>query len=138
MAILNPCSHITWFGRTTATRLEQALYTATQASASRTIPPQTQKGINQSWLKIGRRIGTRSSLLQGGGDGVTEETTNIAATPPAEQPIQQATPQKRSKEDKLWTAEYRGSGTFIIHKPKRNPKKLRQLRLKSREPGMRK
>ncbi|MFZ5926697.1 MAG: hypothetical protein ACOYX1_04520 [Acidobacteriota bacterium] len=38
----------------------------------------------------------------------------------------------------LYQAEYLGNGTFIIHKPKRNPRKLRQLRLKSPKPGMRK
>ena len=40
--------------------------------------------------------------------------------------------------EKLYQAEYMGNGTFIIHKPKRNPRKLRQLRLKSPNPGMRK
>ncbi len=38
----------------------------------------------------------------------------------------------------LYQAEYLGNGTFIIRKPKRNPRKLRQLRLKSPNPGMRK
>jgi hypothetical protein len=37
-----------------------------------------------------------------------------------------------------WSAEYIGSGTFIIHKPKRKSRKLRQTRLHSRKPGMRK
>jgi type IV secretory pathway TrbF-like protein len=41
-------------------------------------------------------------------------------------------------EDKLYQAEYLGSGTFIIRKPKRKAKKLRQLRLKSPGKGMRK
>jgi len=40
--------------------------------------------------------------------------------------------------DKLYQAEYLGNGTFIIHKPKRKARKLRQLRLKSPNPGMRK
>lgn len=40
--------------------------------------------------------------------------------------------------DKLYQAEYVGNGTFIIHKPKRKSRKLRQLRLKSPSPGMRK
>ena len=39
--------------------------------------------------------------------------------------------------DKLYKAQYLGSGTFIISKPKRNKRKLRQLRLKSPSPGMR-
>lgn len=38
----------------------------------------------------------------------------------------------------LYRAEYLGNGTFIIRKPKRNPRKLRQLRLKSPNRGMRK
>lgn len=41
-------------------------------------------------------------------------------------------------QDKLYQAEYVGNGTFIIRKPKRNSRKLRQLRLKSPNPGMRK
>lgn len=40
--------------------------------------------------------------------------------------------------EKLYQAEYQGNGTFIIHKPKRKSRKLRQLRLKSPNPGMRK
>lgn len=40
--------------------------------------------------------------------------------------------------EKLYKAEYLGSGTFIISKPKRSKKKLRQLRLKSPNTGMRK
>jgi hypothetical protein len=39
--------------------------------------------------------------------------------------------------DKTYKAEYVGSGTFIISKPKRNKRKLRQLRLKSPNAGMR-
>lgn len=39
--------------------------------------------------------------------------------------------------EKLYQAQYIGSGTFIISKPKRNKRKLRQLRLKSRNAGMR-
>jgi hypothetical protein len=41
-------------------------------------------------------------------------------------------------EDKLYKAEYQGSGTFIISKPKRKPGKLRQTRLKSPQRGARK
>ena len=40
--------------------------------------------------------------------------------------------------DKLYTAEYMGSGTFIISKPKRKKKKLRQNRVKSPQRGARK
>lgn len=41
-------------------------------------------------------------------------------------------------EEKTYRAEYHGSGTFIIHKPKRNRKKLRQSRLKNPQRGARK
>ncbi len=40
--------------------------------------------------------------------------------------------------EKLYKAEYVGSGTFIISKPKRRKTKLRQTRLKNRRPGSRK
>jgi hypothetical protein len=40
--------------------------------------------------------------------------------------------------ENVYRAEYLGSGTFIISKPKRSKKKLRQLRLKSPNTGMRK
>ncbi len=40
--------------------------------------------------------------------------------------------------EKLYQANYLGSGTFIISKPKRNKRKLRQLGLKSPNTGMRK
>lgn len=41
-------------------------------------------------------------------------------------------------DDKLYQAEYVGSGTFIISKPKRKERKLRQSRVKKRVRGMRK
>jgi hypothetical protein len=41
-------------------------------------------------------------------------------------------------DEKLYKAEYQGSGTFLITKPKRKKSKLRQSRLKGRRPGMRK
>jgi hypothetical protein len=41
-------------------------------------------------------------------------------------------------DDKLYRAEYQGSGTFIISKPKRKAAKLRQSRLKSPQRGARK
>lgn len=37
----------------------------------------------------------------------------------------------------LWQAEYIGSGTFVIHKPKRKAAKRRQQRVKNPRPGMR-
>jgi hypothetical protein len=42
------------------------------------------------------------------------------------------------KEDKTYQAEYVGSGTFIITKPKRKKLKLRQSRVKNPGRGMRK
>ncbi|MGH9662892.1 MAG: hypothetical protein ACRD9L_00535 [Bryobacteraceae bacterium] len=41
-------------------------------------------------------------------------------------------------EDKTYKAEYVGSGTFLISKPKRKAHKRRQTKLKSPRPGMRK
>ncbi|MFN7933261.1 MAG: hypothetical protein U0R19_08040 [Bryobacteraceae bacterium] len=41
-------------------------------------------------------------------------------------------------EEKLYKTEYIGSGTFIISKPKRKERKLRQSRVKNRRRGMRK
>jgi hypothetical protein len=41
-------------------------------------------------------------------------------------------------DEKLYKAEYQGSGTFIISKPKRKRHKLRQTRLKNRQRGARK
>lgn len=40
--------------------------------------------------------------------------------------------------ENVYQATYLGSGTFIISKPKRSKKKMRQLRLKSPSVGMRK
>jgi hypothetical protein len=40
--------------------------------------------------------------------------------------------------NKLYRAEYVGSGTFIISKPKRRKAKQRQARLKNPRPGSRK
>ncbi|MBI3680524.1 MAG: hypothetical protein HY235_09025 [Acidobacteria bacterium] len=41
-------------------------------------------------------------------------------------------------DDKTYKAEYLGSGTFNISKPKRKEKKLRQTRVRNRRRGMRK
>jgi hypothetical protein len=41
-------------------------------------------------------------------------------------------------DDKLYKAEYLGSGTFVIRKPKRKKSKTRQSQLKNRERGSRK
>ena len=41
-------------------------------------------------------------------------------------------------DDKLYKAEYQGSGTFLITKPKRKKTKTRQSELKNRRRGSRK
>jgi hypothetical protein len=43
-----------------------------------------------------------------------------------------------TKAEKLYKAEYIGSGTFIISKPKRKKTKMRQTRLKNLKRGSRK
>lgn len=45
---------------------------------------------------------------------------------------------KQLADEKLYKAEYLGSGTFIISKPKRSKKKLSQSRKKSPQRGARK
>ena len=40
--------------------------------------------------------------------------------------------------EKTYSAEYLGSGTFVIHKPKRKAAKRRQSKLKSPRRGARK
>jgi hypothetical protein len=41
-------------------------------------------------------------------------------------------------EDKLYKAEYLGSGTFVFSKPKRRKHKMRQSQLKNPQRGSRK
>jgi hypothetical protein len=41
-------------------------------------------------------------------------------------------------DEKLYQAEYLGSGTFIISKPKRKARKIRQSKLKNPQRGARK
>ncbi|MGO9262731.1 MAG: hypothetical protein ACLQU1_41605 [Bryobacteraceae bacterium] len=41
-------------------------------------------------------------------------------------------------DDKLYQAEYLGSGTFVISKPKRKKAKIRQSQLKNPQRGSRK
>lgn len=41
-------------------------------------------------------------------------------------------------EDKVYKAEYLGSGTFVISKPKRKKMKVRQSQLKNPQRGSRK
>lgn len=43
-----------------------------------------------------------------------------------------------TKAERLYKAEYIGSGTFIISKPKRKKTKMRQTRLKNLKRGSRK
>jgi hypothetical protein len=43
-----------------------------------------------------------------------------------------------AQNEKLYSAEYIGSGTFIISKPGRKKRKLRQSRVKSPQRGARK
>jgi len=45
---------------------------------------------------------------------------------------------EQENQEKLYQAEYQGSGTFIISKPKRKPRKLRQSRVKKPNRGSRK
>jgi len=45
---------------------------------------------------------------------------------------------KQDKLDKLYKAEYIGSGTFIISKPRRKKAKMRQTALKNPRRGSRK
>ena len=44
----------------------------------------------------------------------------------------------KDKGEKLFQAQYLGSGTFIITKPKRQPRKLNQSKVKSPQRGARK
>jgi hypothetical protein len=48
-----------------------------------------------------------------------------------------ATPEPAKQKENLYRAEYLGSGTFIVTKPKRKPAKLRQSRLKGTVRGAR-
>ena len=52
---------------------------------------------------------------------------------PAEAGVQEGQSQKKE----VWKAVYMGSGTFIISKPKRNRKKLRESRLHNPKRRMR-
>jgi hypothetical protein len=45
---------------------------------------------------------------------------------------------EKEADEKLYTAVYHGSGTFVISKPKRKGPKLRQSRLKKPQRGGRK
>lgn len=55
----------------------------------------------------------------------------------AEAPPAAAAPARAPKKNE-WQSEYVGSGTFIIHKPRRKSRKRRQQALHSPKPGMRK
>lgn len=60
---------------------------------------------------------------------MAEQKSSKAAAPVAQPPKQK---------ENLFQAEYLGSGTFIITKPKRKKAKLRQSRLKGTVRGARK
>lgn len=60
---------------------------------------------------------------------IVAAVTGDPAAPPA--------PAARAAKNNLWASEYIGSGTFIIHKPKRKPGKRHQQHVKSPRPGMR-
>ncbi len=49
-----------------------------------------------------------------------------------------ATPEPQKQKENLYQAEYLGSGTFHISKPKRSSGKRRQAALKNRRRGSRK
>jgi hypothetical protein len=53
-------------------------------------------------------------------------------------PAEHAASSKLKQKDNIYEAEDLGSGTFKIVKPKRQPGKLRQSRLKGTTPGARK
>ena len=52
--------------------------------------------------------------------------------------VRRGTIETSMADDKLYKAEYMGSGTFLITKPKRKKPKLRQSRLKGTVRGARK
>ena len=53
-------------------------------------------------------------------------------------PIRRKVLAEEAKEDKLYQAEYVGSGTFMISKPKRKKAKVRQSELRNPRRGSRK
>ena len=57
---------------------------------------------------------------------------------PASKNIHAASPKIEQKKEGLYAAEYLGSGTFRIAKPKRNKQKRRQSALKGTTRGSRK
>jgi hypothetical protein len=63
---------------------------------------------------------------------------NEPERPQAERTSGRDTMKKLMADENLYKAEYQGSGTFIISKPKRKAAKLRQTRLKSPKRGARK
>ncbi len=68
---------------------------------------------------IGSAVGKVVSSVGGGRD----DTARPAPPPP--------------HKENLWHAEYAGSGTFIIHKPKRKAGKRHRAVVRNRRPGMR-
>lgn len=84
---------------------------------------------------VGTAIGKAANAVGvGGGD-------SAAPIAPAFQPKKRAPrpePEKAPLAEDAYKAEYIGSGTFIIKKPKRNKTKLHQNRAKSPQRGARK
>ncbi len=80
--------------------------------------------------EVARTIGGAAGKL------VTAVTGTGAKTDSAAQAATGA--QAPAVKENLWKAEYAGSGTFIIHKPKRERRKRRQQAVKSPRRGMRK
>ena len=53
-------------------------------------------------------------------------------------PASQRSPANAGAKENVWQAEYAGSGTFIVHKPKRKAGKRHQQIVRNRRRGMRK
>ena len=77
-----------------------------------------------------KKTGTDENVLVGAAKTIGAAAGKIAASTGAR-------PAVKAKEN-LFQADYFGSGTFVIHKPKRRARKLRQSRLKGPRRGARK
>ena len=81
-----------------------------------------------------KKTGTDESVLVSAAKTIGAAAGKIAALAGAGASGQ---PAVKAKEN-LFQADYFGSGTFVIHKPKRRARKLRQSRLKGPRRGARK
>ena len=77
-----------------------------------------------------KKTGTDENVLVGAAKTIGAAAGKMAA-------LAGARPAVKAKEN-LFQADYFGSGTFVIHKPKRRSRKLRQSRLKGPRRGARK